>query len=476
MAADAAETTEQPPRPGRGRRYGAIALVLVASLLAYFAIVAVWVNRQILDTDNWTETSTQLLEDPVIRDQVATFLVNELYTQVDVQGELQQALPPRLQPLAGPAAGALRDLLERSVRKTLARPRAQERWAQANRQAHLALLQLLEGGGSVVSTQGGAVVLDLRALLGETATRFGVGGRIQGRLPANAAQITILRSDQLDSAQKGLKLLKGLPWILVIVSLACFGGALLLAPDWRRKALRAYGWGFILAGIAALVTRSVAGDQLVGALATTAAVRPAIADAWEIATPLLVEAATALIAYGAVMVAGAWLAGPSRPATAVRRFLAPGAASIPVYYGVLAVLVLLVLWWGPTPALRKPLSALILIVLLGIGAEVLRRQMVRENPDASLQRVGDRIRTWAGSAADWARERGTAGAGAIREGADRVRSQHTADPETAKMAELERLGRLRDTGVLDAAEFAAEKRRVLGQEDAPPAEDAQPAT
>ena len=209
MAADGAETPEQPSGTGRGRRNGALALVIVASLLAFPAILAIWVNRQLLNTDNWTETSTQLLENRLIRDQVATFLVNELYTRVDVQGELQQALPPRLQPLAGPAAGALRDLAERSTRKALARPRAQERWAQANRQAHIALLQLLEGGGSVVSTQGGKVVLDLRSLLGETATRFGVGGRIQGRLPASAAQITILESDQLDTRPEGAEAAQG---------------------------------------------------------------------------------------------------------------------------------------------------------------------------------------------------------------------------------------------------------------------------
>jgi hypothetical protein len=475
MAAEAAETPEQPARPGRGRRYGAMALVLIASVLAFFAVSALWVNRQLLDTDNWTETSTQLLEDPVIRDQVATFLVNQLYTNVDVEGELQEALPPRLQPLAGPAAGALRDVLERSVRKTLARPRAQQRWAQANRQAHLALLALLEGGGSVVSSQGGAVRLDLRSLLGETASRFGVGGRIQGRLPASAAQITILQSDQLDTAQKVLKLLKGLPWILIALSLACFGGALALAPQWRRKALRAYGWGLLVAGVAALVARSVAGDQVVGTFGTTASVRPAIADAWEIATPLYVQAATALIGYGVFLVLAAWLAGPSRPATAVRRFVAPGAHSLPVYYGVVAVLVALVLWWGPTPALRKPLSALILLLLVGVGAEVLRRQIMRENPDASLQRAADRVRALSAGVVDWGRARGAAGATAVREGAERVRSQRAAGAEGATIDELERLGRLRESGVLDEAEFAAEKRRVLGQDDGP-SEGAQPAT
>ena len=42
----------------------------------------------------------------------------------------------------------------------------------------------------------------------------------------------------------------------------------------------------------------------------------------------------------------------------------------------------LILWWGPTPATRNPLLALILIVLTAGGIEALRRQIVREYPEA----------------------------------------------------------------------------------------------
>ena len=86
--------------------------------------------------------------------------------------------------------------------------------------------------------------------------------------------------------------------MLVALSLRLFGAALLLAPDWRRQALRAYGFGLAAGGLAVLVAQSIGGDQLVSALATTAAVRPAIAAAWTIATPLLSEAANAVIFYG----------------------------------------------------------------------------------------------------------------------------------------------------------------------------------
>ena len=284
-------------RPGRGRRRGALALVVVASLLAFPAILATWVNRQVLNTDNWTTTSTELLQNKLIRDQLTVFLVAKLYENVDVEAQVREALPPRVKPLAGPAANGLQDLAESTVRKLLARPQAQERWADANRAAHVALLRILEGGGPRVSTEGGVVTLDLRLLLEQVAARVGVGDRLAQALPASAAQVTILRSDQLGAAQTGLKVLRGLPIVLVALSLLLFGAALLLAPDWRRQALRAYGFGLLLAGLAVLVAQSIGGDQLVSALATTAAVRPAIAAAWTIATPLLSEAANAVTAH-----------------------------------------------------------------------------------------------------------------------------------------------------------------------------------
>ena len=471
---DEPEANGQPSGTGRGRRYGAIALVLIASVLAFPAIIALWANRQVVDTDNWTETSTELLENRQIRDQVATFLVDELYANVDVEAELQQALPPRLQPLAGPAAGALRDLAERTTKQALARPRAQQLWADANRAAHAQLMVVLEGGGTTVSTEGGNVVLNLRSLLGQIEERVGVGGRIQNALPESAAQITLLQSDELDTAQTGLKVVKGLPIVLVGLSLLLFGAALLLAPDRRRRSLLIYGLGLIGAGLAALLVRSSGGGYLSGSLATTASVEPSIEAAWDIFTPLLKEAATATIFYGVVAVAGALLAGRSRPATAIRRVLAPYARSLPVTYGALALVVLLVLWWAPTPALRNPITALILIVLLALGTEALRRQMVREHPDAVRPDPVGRMRYGATRAAAWAKDATASGTEAVRS----ARSGRSSEPADDQIAALERLGRLRDAGVVDGEEFAAQKRRILeepGSEAAPEAPPPQPA-
>src|SRR5215212_1537068 len=244
----AAETVAA--KPSAPRRRLPLVLIAVATLLAFVAVFALWANRQLLDTDNWTDTSSELLENDAIRGQTAAFLVDQLYDNVDVQGQIASALPPRAAPLAGPAAGGLKDLAVRGADTLLGRPRAQALWEQANRRAHARLLNVVEGGGDVVSTEGGAVTLDLTELLTQTEDRVGVGGRAADKVPEGAGEITIMKSDQLGFAQDAVRYLKAAAIVLVVLAFGLMALAIYLASRWRREALRAAGFGFLFAGVA----------------------------------------------------------------------------------------------------------------------------------------------------------------------------------------------------------------------------------
>ena len=408
------------------RRLLPLSLITLGSVLALLAIFAVWANRQLLDSDNWTDTSTELLENDEIRGQLAIFLIDELYANVDVEAELAQAAPPRLDGLAGPAAGALRNVAVQGMDELLQRPRLQAAWEEANRRGHERLLQVVEdGGGDAVSTSGGDVVLNLKHVLELGSAQLGVGGRLIDKLPPDAAQLSLLQSDELELAQDGVRFLKALAIILVVLALGLMALGVYLAKGWRREALRACGIGLIAAGAGALLLRSLAGDGVVG-LAKTASVEPALEASWSISTSLLVEAASATLLYGIVVVFAAWLAGPTAWATTTRRELAPFLREPRFAYGGLGVIVLLLLAWGPTPAFRKPVLALILIGLLALGVEALRRQTASEFPNATRGR---------------ARPAPTNGSG--------------------RLSELERLAALHESGALNDAEYAHEKAQVL---------------
>ncbi|MDA0158916.1 SHOCT domain-containing protein [Solirubrobacter ginsenosidimutans] len=456
---------------GSWRRPLAMALIVAATVVAFLAILAIWLNRQALNTDNWSRTSSELLQQPVVRDQLAARLTEELYSSVDIEGELRDALPDRAKVLAAPAANALRNQVEKTARKALARPDVQALWVDANRNAHEQLLLVLDGGGKTVSTRNGVVVLDVKQLLARLQQEVGVGGRLSRVLPASASQVTLMRSNQLETAQTVLRVLKPLPVFLVVLSLVLFGAAVAVAPGWRRRALRTYGIGFVVAGAGALLARSVAGDQFVSSLARTAAAEPSIATVYSIATALLVNVAVATIAYGVVMIAGAWLAGPTGIATTVRRVAAPYWRVPWIAYSALAVVVAILVAWAPTPAWRNGPMLVILIVLLAAGVEALRRQMIREFPAASRADAARRRRErWARMTAAGRRQSAslrqtavrTAGTAttALASSRDAVTGRATSTDEE-RIEQLERLGRLRAAGVLDDEELRTEKARIL---------------
>jgi hypothetical protein len=412
-------------------------LVVIASVFAVLAIFALWANRQLLNTDNWVETSSEILENDDVQEQLSIFLVDQLYANVDVQARLQEALPPRADVLAAPAASGLRGVLENAVDEILGRPRAQAAWESINRATHETFLNVVEDEGDVVSTGDGDVVLDLKAFLEQTQERAGIGGRIEERIPEDAGQLKIMDSDELEFAQDVVGSMKAIAVVLVILTFGLYALAIYLARERRRQVLRASGIGLILVGTVVLVARSLAGDALVDALTDADSVKPAVHATWDIATSLLVEAASATIFYGAFAVLAAWLAGPTSVAVATRRGFAPYLREPRYAWGGFAIVALLLIAWGPTPAMRKPLTALILLGFLAIGVEALRRMTAREHPDASMEEASRRMHErFAG-----------------------LRRRGTPDP---KLDELERLTALRDSGALDQSEFDREKERILG--------------
>lgn len=363
------------PRRRRGAVY---TLIVVASLIGFLAVFAIWANRQLLQTDQWTDTSTKLLENDEIRSQVAATMVDTLYANVDVQTELQSALPPRLQPLAGPAAAGLRELSLRLANQALQRPRVQQLWEDANRAMHTQLINVVEHDSSE------NVNLDIGTIVTQLGDQLGVD--VAGRIPPGAAQIEILPSDKLSPIQTAVKILRGLAIVLTILALALFGLAIYLAEGWRREALRSVGFAFIVVGVLVLVVRKLAGDAVVNSLASTEAVKPAIVNTWSIATDLLSAQGGGMIFYGLFILIGAWLSGPMGVARNARRAITPILENRAVAYSALGLILLLLFLWSPTPGFQHLPTALLLIVLSIVGLEFLRHKAITDFPDETWER------------------------------------------------------------------------------------------
>src|SRR5689334_7948711 len=85
-----AAAAEQARTTARWRIVTAHILVVLAAILALPAVVSGYIRWQAFDTGTFQNTASDLIADPVIRDQVAATLVDQLYTNVNVQGALEQ--------------------------------------------------------------------------------------------------------------------------------------------------------------------------------------------------------------------------------------------------------------------------------------------------------------------------------------------------------------------------------------------------
>lgn len=449
------------------------ALVVLGSVLAFLSVFAIWIERQALNTSDWVNTSGKLLQNSTVRSAVGDYLVEQLYENVNVEQELKGILPGETKQFAGPLSGGLRQVAGDGAEQLLKSSTAQSLWEEANRTSHEQLVAVLEEKGETVTTEEGKVTLNLGSLVTNLANQVGIGANLAEKLPPDAGQIEILRSDQLKTAQNIAVAVKGLALLLSILTFAAFGAAIYLARDQRWVTVLFSGIGLIAAGFAVIVARHVAGGIVVGQLVANDSAKPAAEATWTIATSLMTSIATTVIVVGVLFAAAGWLGSPTGSARASRRALAPVLRDYPAYvYTGLAIVVGIYFLSAPTQGLRSFLTTLIVAAMAAFGIRELSKQTATEFPDAHFHETFGRTKDRMVDAVKGANlgER----ASKLRLPEMRKPSGETPGSEAptavvpptsegdARLAQLERLGSLHEKGILTDEEFAAEKSRVLG--------------
>jgi hypothetical protein len=493
-------------------------LVVLASVLLTVSITANWVQQELLNTDQVVNTTDEMLEDEDVQKALSTYTVDQLFANVDVQGQLEEQLPGAAAGLAAPAAAAVRQLAVNVEQQALASPRVQDIVSGAVGRAHARFVRLIRSEGEYVSTTGGDVTLQYGSVVADLAARLGVDpatiskiqdvvrsfsedleqgltslqteiksvradlsqvqagelsqeqqqnlealqqraselrgtiaslngkladaegsvpAQLQGRLveledrlsnlearliamddqievvlkdPSQAnletldsrlatlearvtgllsrpvvqtpGELVLIKSDQLDGVQTVVRALRNLGFVLPLLVLLTFVGALYLAKGWRREALIAVGGGIVAATLLVLLARRLIGSAVVDSVGSSETVEPAIRSVWEILSDALRGRALFVLVIGLAFVGGGLVAGPGRHAVAVRRFLAPYLRDRPVLvYSVAALLFLI--WLAFIPGINNLGQVLVIValaVLAVVGIELLRRQTTQEFP------------------------------------------------------------------------------------------------
>jgi hypothetical protein len=368
-------TPAVPATASRKRRIAARTLLVLGVLLTVVSILSTYVKREALDKGQFKGTAQELIADPAIQQQVAAVMVDSLYANVNVSAELKQRLPDNLQALAAPIAGLSRELADRAAQELLTRPGVQQTFVTLASASQSQLVKVLRGDTQAVSTTNGNVVLDLQPLVVKLGDRFGFVENLSGKLPEGSAQITILDSENLSTAQNITHWLEQIANFVWILALACWVGAIWLAHGRRRQEVRSLGVGLMLVGVLVLLARWLAGKYIVDQVVVSDSVRPAVSSAWGILTDSLAAAGWVVLIGGALTVAGAWLVGPSERPTQARAALAPVMTRWEIAWGAFVLVMALIIWALPIQVFR---TTLILVVLGAIGFYVLRHQVLRE--------------------------------------------------------------------------------------------------
>ncbi len=359
-------------------------LVVVATCIAVLSSLTTWVKTQALDTDEWVTTSSELLADPEIQEELSVYLTDQLFSVVDVAAELELLLPEQLSGLAGPLAGALRGPANEAVDQVLASRRFAELWSAANRFAHEKIVAILRDETSAAtSVEDGTVTLELGVIIRSLGESLGLPDSALDRIPPDAGQITLFQSDELASAQTGVQILDFLSWFLFVVVVLLYALAVFLARDRRERMLSTVGIALAIGGVAVLMLRSIGVRAMVELVVQEATNRPIAQIVAELATQRLQELAWTGITFGVLIALFAALLGNHSWAVAVRRALAGFSTSTGAVVAATLLLLLGLLWWSPGQVFDRWVTALTLIALV-IGAVVALAMRVRSQfPEAT---------------------------------------------------------------------------------------------
>lgn len=313
------------------RRIVAALLIVIAGLLAPFAVGALWAQRTLTDTTAFNETLAPLAEDPVVRQTVATEASDAIVSAVDAESRAEELLGRLAGPLSGlrsergsdsvlaaAIASGVNDAIVSGVNSYVQSDAFGQGWLGVTTALHEQLVRLIERdtADAALTLQDGQIVLNTAIALERVQAQLGERGvPFAGRLEVAGRDIVLADSPNLESATRALNIFLPVGAWLWVVVVALFGVGILLWPArsrgvlWTGVALAIGGVLLYLGldlGTAAIVDSAPTGyAQLVDSVSSTL-------------LRFLVNAVLVMICVGLALALAGWLAGATGSGRRVR--------------------------------------------------------------------------------------------------------------------------------------------------------------
>lgn len=388
-------------RSHRLRFAATIALLILTGVLVLGTVTARYVHAELLDTDRYVATVAPLASEPAIQDAITDLVTTAILAQLDVTAlstDLTEAIigdrpaadaSPRVRAALASLPVLLTAQTESLVRDTTASvvrgDRFAQLWTTANRTAHTAVSGVLTGEGPLDVDAEGTVRVPLDQIAAEVRTRLHDRDfTLADEIPTPQVEFVVFEDPRIAQAQRLTRLLDRADTVLPLAALLTAVAAIALAPTHRRRQ------AVLLLGVVLHATMLLLALALVAGrhrYLDTVPLDPAAARVVfdTVVAPLRVGL-RAVAVLGLVLIVGAFLAGPSRFAAAVRAYAAtvlghvtpnqPGPLartvarnSTPLTWCVfLTAALTLIFWPAPSTTVVLTLAAITAVALLTIQA------------------------------------------------------------------------------------------------------------
>lgn len=224
------------------RKSSSVILLVLAAVLSIPAVVLLWVQRDIVNVNRFTETARGVLDEPGVQADISDRVTVAVMEQLHVPELIDSAadeLPPRLSDALHkiePALdSAVNDYVSHTATSLVGSSQFAAIWDRVNRIAHEAVFKLLQG-------QGDSVTLDLAPVVQELKTRLvNRGFGLAANIPDLHPTYTLASSPKIAKARDFYSAFEVLRWLIPVLALVFLAAGVLLA----RNRWRALMWGAI---------------------------------------------------------------------------------------------------------------------------------------------------------------------------------------------------------------------------------------
>lgn len=221
-------------------------LIVISAMFFVFAIVGFWLKTNIVNTDVWVSKTSEVIQNPNVRNNISRSLSDAIFSKVDVDTYVSDLLPDKAKPLALPISSSIEDFTQQQINKTMQAPVFIYFWEKINRQAHAGLVNSLQKANTnsldndnLLYFSGDKMMLNINPIYSNVRDKLSAKGlTFVNNVTPNQInkQIQVAEVQQMPAVLFAFNTISRAA-LLMIIPMILFGvGGFLLSPN-RRKGL-----------------------------------------------------------------------------------------------------------------------------------------------------------------------------------------------------------------------------------------------